>query len=181
MVRKEEIAQAVAGCDLDPALVREGKERLFEERWYSTVFPTADPSYYLSRYILMRNVGYAAKGYPERAYAKWLVLNFLWAYLWRHVRTRAGAEAFRLAWDHQKRSFFTLNYAVDTAFKAALRFYREKRGKGAKALDVSTFFQRKGLHVEFKKFWNSSRNSHRSSFKKHWARHIKRLEIEATG
>jgi hypothetical protein len=33
IVKKEEFAQAVAGCDLDPAIVREGKEYLFEERW----------------------------------------------------------------------------------------------------------------------------------------------------
>jgi hypothetical protein len=30
LIKKEELAQAVAGCDLDPFIVREGKERLFE-------------------------------------------------------------------------------------------------------------------------------------------------------
>lgn len=69
LVKKEELAQAVAGCDLDPSIVREGKERLFEERWYGQIFPTGDPKYYLSRYWLMRMVSYAARGYPERAYA----------------------------------------------------------------------------------------------------------------
>ena len=49
--------QVVAACDLDPAIVREGKEGLFSERWYSYVFPNADPNYYLSRYWLMREVG----------------------------------------------------------------------------------------------------------------------------
>src|SRR6185503_15882731 len=38
-IRKEEVAQAVAACDLDPAVVRQGKERLFEERLYPAVYP----------------------------------------------------------------------------------------------------------------------------------------------
>ncbi len=42
-VKKEELAQAVAACDLDPVLVREGKEGLFEERLYSKVFSTTEP------------------------------------------------------------------------------------------------------------------------------------------
>lgn len=60
LLKKDELAQAVAGCDLDPSIVREGKERLFEERWYDQMFPTGDPNYYLSRYWLLRQVGYVA-------------------------------------------------------------------------------------------------------------------------
>jgi hypothetical protein len=41
LVKREEIAQAVAGCDLDPSTVRQGKDRLFEERWYAQILPTA--------------------------------------------------------------------------------------------------------------------------------------------
>jgi len=47
MITKDQLAQAVAGCDFDPAIVREGKEGLFEERLYGSVFPTSDPYYYL--------------------------------------------------------------------------------------------------------------------------------------
>jgi hypothetical protein len=97
LVKKEEVAQAVAACDLDPFVVREGKERLFEERWYGQIFPNGDPKYYLSRYWLMREVSYAARGFPERAYAKWLVLNLVWGRLDPNTRSRAGAEAFRFA------------------------------------------------------------------------------------
>jgi hypothetical protein len=62
MVKKEEIAQAVAACDFDPSVVRKGKENLFEERWYSQVFPSADPNYYMPRYWLARAASYAARG-----------------------------------------------------------------------------------------------------------------------
>lgn len=72
MVTKEELAQAVAACDLDPVVVRsEGKEGLFAEQYYTKVFPTSDPLFYLARYRLMHEVRYASAGYPERAYTKW--------------------------------------------------------------------------------------------------------------
>jgi hypothetical protein len=80
MITKEELAQAVAACELDPVTVRsEGKEGLFEEQYYPKIFPTSEPLYYLIRYWLMREVRYASAGYPERAYAKWLILNFMWS------------------------------------------------------------------------------------------------------
>jgi hypothetical protein len=46
-IKKEELAQAVAACDMDPSIVRSGKEQLFEERYYEQVFPNSDPFYYL--------------------------------------------------------------------------------------------------------------------------------------
>ena len=179
LVKKEEIAQAVAGCDLDPSIVREGKERLFEERWYAQIFPTADPKYYLSRYWLMREVSYAARGYPERAYAKWLVLNFMWTSLEPVCRKRAQAEAFRNACERNTANVVTpLLRAIDAGFMAALRFYRGKRGSGQKAIDVSTFFQRRNLHKEFGTHWRSSRNNSRAVFSRAWTKFRKALDGE---
>ena len=169
LVKKEEVAQAVAGCDLDPAVVREGKERLFEERWYGQIFPTGDPKYCLSRYWLMRKVSYAARGYPERAYAKWLVLNLVWSQLEELCRTRVGAEAFRLACKRDGEMVTPLLQAIDAAYRAALAFFRDKRGKGPTAIDVSTFFQRRNLHKEFGRYWRGSRNRARGAFDRRWA------------
>ena len=42
------------------------------------MFPKSDPDYFLPRYWLGKHVGKRAKGFPERAYAKWLVLHFMW-------------------------------------------------------------------------------------------------------
>lgn len=179
LVKKEEVAQAVAGCDLDPSIVREGKERLFEERWYAQIFPTADPNYYLSRYWLMREVSYAARGYPERAYAKWLVLNFVWTSLEPVCRKRAQAEAFRNACERDTAGVVTpLLRAIDAVFVAALRFYRGKRGSGQKAIDVSTFFQRRNLHKEFGKHWRGAGNRSRTAFNRAWAKFRKALDEE---
>jgi len=47
MISKEELAQAVAGCDLDPIIIRSGREKLFEEDRYTSVFPNSDPNFYL--------------------------------------------------------------------------------------------------------------------------------------
>jgi len=172
-IRKEEVAQAVAACDLDPAVVRQGKERLFEERLYPAVYPTTDAAYYLSRYWLSREVSYAARGYPERAYAKWLVLNFMWEQLAPIVRARAGAEAFRAVCERGGAP--ALTRAIDASFIAALRFYRAKRGRGQKAADVSTFFKRRGLHKTFGKFWRGSGNASRGAFRAAWTRYQRRL------
>ena len=90
------MAQAVAACELDPWIVREGKEGLFEERLYSQVFPNDSPRFYLARYWLLKAVEKSAKGYPERAYAKWLVVHFVWNRLCHEVSAKAKAEKFRL-------------------------------------------------------------------------------------
>lgn len=165
-IKKEELAQAVAACDLDPFVVREGKERLFEERMYPYVFPSGDPNYYLTRYWLMRQVGYAARGKPERAYAKWLVLNHVWRELGPSLRSRAHAEAFRAASERNRRMLVDATVAAaDAAFNAALKFYRARRGKGSAAIDVSTFFKRRNLQKEFGAFWRSPANGAKRAFK----------------
>ncbi len=179
LIKKEELAQAVAACDLDPLVVREGKEGLFEERWYGQVFPTADPNYYLSRYWLMREVSYTARGYPERAYAKWLVLNFVWQSLDPLCRRRAAATAFREACERDTAELVSpLLRAIDAAFGASLRFYRANRGSGPTAIDVSTFFKRRNLDKEFARFWRGSRNASRGRYNRSWARFRKVLEGE---
>jgi hypothetical protein len=176
IVKKDELAQAVAACELDPQILREGKERLFEKRLYTQVFPNADPYYYLTRYWLMRQVGYAARGYPERAYAKWLVLNAVWPRFSGLVQSRASKETFKRIWEHDEGPLRPLQQANDAVFRAALQFYRSKRGKGAKAQDISTFFKRRRLQRDFGRFWGGARNSHRGRFQKAWRRFERRFK-----
>ncbi len=152
VVTKEEIAQAVAGCELDPAIVREGKEGLFEEHLYPKVFPTSDPCFYLNRFRLKYEVRWRSKGYPERAYATWLVLQVMWSQVAPIIRSRAVADAFREASERNTHPIDYLSEAINSMFRAALAFYRQQKGKGETAIDVSTFFQRKGLAPEFETF-----------------------------
>ncbi len=54
-VKKEELAQAMAASEFDPRVVREGKERLFEERYYNSIFSSrVSPQQFLVRYWLVR-------------------------------------------------------------------------------------------------------------------------------
>ena len=53
VVNKHQLAQAVAGSDLDPWIVRSGREKLFTEEHYGQAFPNSDPDYFLPRYRLM--------------------------------------------------------------------------------------------------------------------------------
>lgn len=181
LIKKEELAQAVAGCDLDPSIVREGKERLFEERWYGQIFPSGDPNYYLTRYWLMRLVSYVSRGRPERAYAKWLVLNFLWPWLDPLCRKRTSAERLRHACERDDGEVVRpLLRSIEPVYREALRFYREERGTGQRAIDVSTFFQRRSLHKEFARYWRGSRNRSRGVFQRSWGRFAKALREDVS-
>lgn len=179
LIRKDELAQAVAACDLDPKIVREGKENLFDEKWYSQVFPTSDPYFYLPKFQLQREVKYAATGRPERAYAKWLVLNAMWKRFQSVVRSKPGADAFRAAWERNRYPLRPLYLAIDVMYKAALHFYRLRRGRGEKAKDASTFFKLKGLDRDFAKFWDSASNRHRGAFRRLWKRFLAALAEDA--
>lgn len=166
-IKKEELAQGIAACEFDPALVRKGKEGLFDERYYRSIFSSRSISFYLSRYWLMWWVRYAAYGYPERAYAKWLVLHFAWQKLSQDIGSGRGEQSFRYACE-QKMEKVTdaLRSALEGIFRAALAFYRHKRGKGEEAKDVSTFFQLVKLNEQFNRFWTSAKNKHRKKTEK---------------
>ena len=117
----------------------------------------------------------AAKGYPERAYAKWLVLNFVWSQLATLVKGRAAATLFWKDCEREESLAGPLLKAINAAFVAAISFYKHKRGKGAKAIDVSTFFKRRALDRQFRSFWGRSLNPSRGRFNNHWASFAKRL------
>jgi hypothetical protein len=158
VVKKEELAQAVAGCEKDPVVARSGRERLFEDELYTSVFPNTDPNFFLPRYCLMREVTYAARGFPARGYAKWLVLNFVWSHLAPHVRKGRDARAFYTMWQRNRYDppFGYLFTAIDKVFVQALRYHKKNAGRGAKATDVSTFFRsKKGRDKEFAAFWKT--------------------------
>ncbi len=166
-IKKEEMAQAIAGCEFDPALVRKGKQGLFEEQHYRSIFGSRSISFYLARYWLMRRVQSAARGFPERAYAKWLVLHFAWDKISQYISSGYGEQRFRYACEYYGDvSTMHLHKALNGIFRAALAFYRLKRGKGAEAKDVSTFFQLSRLSPKFATFWRSSKNTHRKRVEK---------------
>ncbi len=169
-INKEDLARAVAGCDLDPIEARSGVENLFEDEKYRCIFPNSDPRYYLIRYWTMREVTYLASGYPERGYAKWLVLGFVWSKLSAILKSHTAQERYVYTLERGiKNVEDPLLQAIDKVFKSALNYWRKYRGKGARALDISTFFRNKrGRHIEFQKYWLGKNNKYRTRFKKAW-------------
>jgi hypothetical protein len=177
-VKKEELAQAVAACKLDPAVWgREGREALFEDRYYPTIFASASATQYLNRYWMMRRVTAGARGYPQRSYAKWLVLHFSWSVLGHEIE-RSG-QRFMSANELNDESLDQLDRAIDAVYTAALQFYRENRGKGPAAADVANFFKVAGQNKQFERFWNNKRPKARARFERAQERFVGELkEIE---
>jgi hypothetical protein len=157
MLTKEDLALAGAACDLDPLRARAGKEHLFSKELYSQIFPNSDADHYLPRYWLMRAVTHWSRGYATRAYAKWLVLNFMWYRLTPLLRASSRAQAFSaLRQKGVARFDLPLGRAIEAVFKTAERFHRANRGTGEKALDPSSFYKnRSGLHRKFREFWET--------------------------
>jgi hypothetical protein len=160
VLKKEEIAQAVAACDLDPAVVRAGRENLFEEDMYRKVFPNSDTNYFLPRYRLLREVTYCSRGDRDRRYAQWVVLNFVWSRLAPIVRASKNARAFRIQCEGAPGVMaISLSNAIDRVFNQVLRFYRRNRGRGNTAIDSSVFFKQRGHHKGFEQFWRRGAKS----------------------
>lgn len=165
-IDKRDMAQSVAACLYDPSTLRKiGKNGLFEDPYYDTIFGTLSLPFYLSKYILTKYSKYAASGYPERAYAKWLVIHFAWKMLSNEIGSGLGERRFRSLWEYNNyeghKASRALLHALEDMYRAALTFYRAKRGKGEEAKDVSTFFLLSGLHNDFDRFWISAKNPYR--------------------
>ena len=132
-INKTEMAQALAACLFDPVIVRKGKEGSFQDPYYKQIFSSRSVSFYLPKYWLMKEVAYAARGYPNRAYAKWLVLNFGWDLLGKHINSGNSEKRFRYACEQEDEKVTTpLNKALVDVFRAAMKFYQLNRGKEKK-------------------------------------------------
>lgn len=160
-IKKEELAQAVAGCELDPQDVRSGKEGLFKAPYYDQIFDNRPLHQYLSSYWLARIVKHWASGYPDRSYAKWVVLNALWSRIGVKMKEKHFSTVFR---EQCERGHWNphLDKAAEQLYLVALAFYRSKRGIGATAVDVSNFFYRANLMEGFETFWRSRANQRRA-------------------
>lgn len=181
-IDKREMVQSVGACLFDPLIIRKGKEGLFEDPYYKSIFNSRQLSFYLSKYWLMRQVQYVSTGYPQRAYAKWLVLNFIWSKIGGDIGSGHLEKHFRYACEVRNSSILnSLQNALVLVFRSVLKFYRANRGKGEEAKDISSFFQAQKLHLAFKKFWESSKNSYRSRFNYYigkFKKRLRELEIE---
>lgn len=176
-VKKDELAQAIASTMFDPVVVRKGKEKLFEDPYYKSIYSSHDISFYLSRYWMMKKVQYTAHGYPKRAYAKWVVLNFLWKDFGNKIDSGSLEKKFRYACEYRKNDVLDpLVVSIANVFRAVLRFYNQNKGEGEEARDESTFFQLTKLHEQFNDFWYSKKNNNKKTYDRNKNKFLKYLE-----
>jgi hypothetical protein len=155
IITKEELAQAIAGCELDPVVARSGKDNLFVGKLYMDVFPNTDAEYFLPRYWMFREVTRGAKGAPQRGYTKWLVLNYCWGLVGPLLRSKTSCTRFvDYCKDENRLLTAPLERFINIAYVQALAYYRAHRGRGESEMDVSLFFRsKKGRHKEFASWW----------------------------
>lgn len=177
-LKKEELAQVVAACELDPVTVRSGKEGLFKPPFYDSIFDGRPVKEYLRMYWVARVVKYVGAGYPDRAYAKWHVLHFVWHLAGPALRTRAVTDYF-ISECERKRWPTALLTLTEQAYLGMLAFYRETRGRGAEAVDISNFFYRPHQHEAFEAYWRSTKNRRRPKVKRALARFAGELRAGA--
>jgi hypothetical protein len=134
----------------------------------------------LPRFFLFQAVGAAAKGFPEQAYAKWVAMHFLWSRVAPVINGRLRREALIADWWVSGPAWTALVRSSSSVLRAALQMYRKQRGKGAKAIDVSTYFKRAGLHKGLERFWPSRDNNNRKALAKVWARFEGAIEEQVT-
>jgi hypothetical protein len=164
-IKKDELAQLVAACEFDPLIVRSGKEALFKQPHYDRIFDGRSIREYLSMYWLGRIVKYEGAGYPDRSYAKWYAMHFLWPYIDPLLRSKATCDQFR-TWCEFGRWPASLHAATDQVYRGLMEFYRLKRGTGPRAVDISNFFYRLNQHTAFESFWRGPKNHRKVRFAK---------------
>lgn len=163
-IKKDEIAKAVAGCEMDPIVLRMGLENLFSEEEYEHIFPNTEPNYYLPRYWLMWHVNHMSHRHSQGGFSKWLVLNFAWSQLAPLVRSSSKAIAFRRHCETKNVQFYTnLHKAISIIFIQARKYYTQNKGK----MTFQDFFKsKKGRDKEFQQFWKTSVHKNKISFDK---------------
>jgi hypothetical protein len=164
-IKKDELAQLVAACEFDPFVVRSGKEGLFEPPHYDRIFDGRSIREYLSMYWVGRIVKYEGSGYPDRPYAKWYAMHFLWQHASPLLRSKVTADHFRTSCE-RSRWPAPLHAAADQVYRSLKEFYKLKRGRGPHAADVSNFFYRQNQHKAFETFWRGAKNARKARFRK---------------
>lgn len=157
-VSKFELAQSVAASEFDPAIIRQGKEVLFDERYYRSIFRTESVEFYLKRYWLLKNVGWVAYGRSrEFKYAKWLVYNRVFDVISQAMSSKDLILKFRTSCERNDTwALSPLKSLILTIFRAVISFYRKNSGTGKDRTDWPTFVKASNQHTDFAIYWRSA-------------------------
>jgi hypothetical protein len=162
---KEDLARAVSGCHSAIEVRTIGREALFADPHYMSIFKH-QPRYLLSCYWLYQLVDWLAWGNAERQWAKFTVLHWLWEDL--SPALLRDKETFIDLMEHSANDtrYVDLERAAKHVFAGVIRFYREKSGRGQNRIELSPFFKRQGVYEDFLRSWRSPKNPHRPKYTK---------------
>jgi hypothetical protein len=156
-IKKEEFAQVVAACEIDPVTARTASEKLFSDMYYKRVFPSSDAEFFLSRYWLYREIAWHTRGNKQRREGRWVTLNYLWSRLGSELKTSNRMRTFRLLCERQKQNrslVIPLNRVIAKVSDATAAFFKAHRGSGDEEVDAPTFFKSKRAGGgAFAQFW----------------------------
>jgi hypothetical protein len=179
MIQKEELAQAVAACLLDPAEIRRGKNHLFEDAIYNTIFKERHVTEYLSMHWLNQFVRQGSKGDTPRGYARWLVLNFLWSRLNSTFKSKDTRDRFRYVVERKatyQHELGPLTIAIDLVYQSAMDFFKNNSKSSAVVLDESSFFKLRNRHRDFSKHWEANSDTRLRRFDSQMKLFLKHLQ-----
>jgi hypothetical protein len=163
MIKKDDLARSVAGCLFDPAILRLGKERLFDDTNYLKIFNGRPVLEYLNYYWINQAARWRVAG-SEQGYARWLVVHFMWSQIGDNFRKPAFATWFCESikkYNTNANYIYPLLAAFDIAYTSAMSYYRKNRKGKSGILDASSFFKHSKHHIKFNEYWESKENSKR--------------------
>lgn len=168
-INKEDLAQAVAACLLDPHIVRSGVDKLFADKdTYDDIFSRRhNADFYIASWRLKQLATKIARRRPGRGYAKWLVLNFVWRELSKVLTTSMHRRAFADEIGRRGPLTNATAQAFNIVYGAAGKYYRRRNASRDRQLDISRFYRDiREHHLAFRKFWAQPGNSRRASLLK---------------
>ena len=184
IIKKEELAQAVAAVDLDPVHVRAGKETLFQADLYSKIFPSGrDISEYLAAYFINSVCRYESQGDYVKARGRWLAANFLWGQVHEFSGRRGFRQKFVFAseryWQH-KNELNPIYAAARNVLRAVRSFYFKNRKTDEGYLDEASFFGYRHRDVQFRAYFEARGSKYRPrtiKYLKQFTSRVEALEI----
>jgi hypothetical protein len=155
---KFDLALSLAACLADPAIVLQGKEGLFGDKYYDKLFPKQDKktgqavnygdrtilSDLLAKYWLTRLVRSACRGKRDVAYAQWFVAHDIWQLVGSKLSNSQKARLVNLS--ANRIAIVALTKAIDSAFREAIAFYTRNKKEDGLIIDRASFFKRLGRY-----------------------------------
>jgi hypothetical protein len=169
-IKKSDLAKDVAACILGPTIPRLGPETLFEDDYYTKIFQSKDPDFYLSCYLLEKFVKHYKKKTANKYYlynSNYLVIHLLWHSIGHMIDSDDGSRKFRTLWEQRKQRVQPLGVSktaeifgkmIICGFKMAWICYdKNKKLEGGRVQADTDFFRRTEvwkLFVNFSKTKN---------------------------